>query len=170
MINGIAEIERPQNEIVLSYAPRTRERQDLTAALKEMKSREIEIPLFIGGREVRTGRTATCTIPHEHGHILATYHLAGSKEAAMAVEAARKAAGAWAAMPWCDRLAIFQKAADLISGPHRMRMNAATMLGQGKNAYQAEIEAACESADFLRFYSWNAARLFAMQPVSSAGV
>jgi 1-pyrroline-5-carboxylate dehydrogenase len=101
---------------------------------------------------------------------LAVYHLAGPRETAMAVEAARDAAVAWASMDWADRMAIFLKAADLIAGSRRMRINAATMLGQGKNVYQAEIEAACESADFLRFYCWNATRLFGLQPISSAGV
>jgi 1-pyrroline-5-carboxylate dehydrogenase len=109
-------------------------------------------------------------VPHDHRHRLAVYHLAGPEETALAVEAARKASEVWAAMAWADRLAVFLKAADLIAGPHRMRINAATMLGQGKNVYQAEIDAACESADFLRFYCWNAARLFGLQPVSSAGV
>jgi len=130
----------------------------------------MEIPLIIGGREVRTGRTAACTVPHDHRHRLAVYHLAGPKETAMAVEAARDAAVAWTSMAWADRLAIFLKTADLIAGSRRMRINAATMLGQGKNVYQAEIEAACESADFLRFYCWNATRLFGLQPISSAGV
>ena len=170
MMNAIFEIGQPQNEITLSYAPGSPERRRITEAVQELKGKEIEIPLIIGGREVRTGRTAACTIPHDHGHQLATCHLAGPKEAAMAVDAAREAAGHWTALPWSDRLAVFQKAADLIAGPHRMRINAATMLGQGKNVYQAEIDAACESADFLRFYCWNATRLFAFQPISSPGV
>jgi 1-pyrroline-5-carboxylate dehydrogenase len=109
-------------------------------------------------------------VPHDHRHRLAVYHTAGPEETAMAVEAARRASAAWTDMAWADRLAIFMKAADLIAGLHRMRINAATMLGQGKNVYQAEIDAACESADFLRFYCWNAARVFGLQPISSAGV
>jgi len=170
MLNAAFTIERPQNEPVLSYAPGSPERQQIKAVLDEFRSKEIEIPLIIGGREVRTGRTAACIVPHDHRHRLAVFHLAGPKEAAMAVEAARAAARQWAATDWADRLAVFMKAADLIAGPYRMRMNAATMLGQGKNIHQAEIEAACESADFLRFYCWNAARLFGLQPISDPGV
>jgi 1-pyrroline-5-carboxylate dehydrogenase len=170
MLNATVSIETPQNEPVLAYGPGSPERRRISAALSGLRGQEIEIPLIIGGREVKTGRTAVCAVPHDHRHRLAVYHLAGPKEAALAAEAAREAAAAWAAMAWADRLAIFLKAADLIAGPRRMRMNAATMLGQGKNVYQAEIEAACESADFLRFYCWNAARLFGLQPISSAGV
>ena len=170
MLNATVTIEAPQNEATLSYGPGSPERRRISAALSELRGQEIEIPLIIGGREVRTGRTAVCTVPHDHRHRLAVYHLAGPKETAMAVEAARDAAVAWTSMAWADRLAIFLKAADLIAGSRRMRINAATMLGQGKNVYQAEIEAACESADFLRFYCWNATRLFGLQPISSAGV
>jgi len=170
MLNAAIAIELPQNETTLSYAPGSPERRRISSALNEFRSREIEIPLIIGGREVRSGRTAACVVPHDHRHRLATYHMAGPEEAAMAVEAARKGSEAWATMAWADRLAIFLKAADLIAGPHRMRINAATMLGQGKNVYQAEIDAACESADFIRFYCWNAVRLFDLQPISSPGV
>jgi 1-pyrroline-5-carboxylate dehydrogenase len=170
MLNATVTIEAPQNEATLSYGPGSPERRRISAALSELRGQEIEIPLIIGGREVRTGRTAACTVPHDHRHRLAVYHLAGPTETAMAVEAARDAAVAWASMAWADRLAIFLKTADLIAGSRRMRINAATMLGQGKNVYQAEIEAACESADFLRFYCWNATRLFGLQPISSAGV
>ena len=170
MLNATVTIEAPQNEATLSYGPGSPERRRISAALSELRGQEIEIPLIIGGREVRTGRTAVCTVPHDHRHRLAVYHLAGPKETAMAVEAAGEAARTWTSMAWADRLAVFLKAADLIAGSRRMRINAATMLGQGKNVYQAEIEAACESADFLRFYCWNATRLFGLQPISSAGV
>jgi 1-pyrroline-5-carboxylate dehydrogenase len=170
MLNANITIEQPRNEETLAYGPGSPERRRISAALNELRGREIEIPLIIGGREVRTGRTAVCTVPHDHRHRLAVYHLAGPEEAALAVAAARGAAAAWTAMDWTDRLAIFQKAADLIAGPQRMRINAATILGQGKNVYQAEIDAACESADFLRFTCWNASRLFGLQPLSAAGV
>ena len=170
MLNAAITIEPPQNETTLSYAPGSPERRRISSALNECRGQEIEIPLIIGGREVRTGRTAACTVPHDHRHRLAVYHTAGPEEVALAVEAARRASAAWTDMAWADRLAIFSKAADLIAGPHRMRINAATMLGQGKNVYQAEIDVACESADFLRFYCWNAARVFGLQPISSAGV
>jgi 1-pyrroline-5-carboxylate dehydrogenase len=170
MLNATFTIEPPQNEATLSYGPGSSERRRISEVLSELRSQEIEIPLIIGGREVRTERTAACIVPHDHRHRLAVYHLAGPQEIAMAVEAAREAALEWASTAWADRLAVFMKAADLIAGPRRMRMNAATMLGQGKNVFQAEIEAACESADFLRFYCWNAARLFGLQPVSAPGV
>jgi 1-pyrroline-5-carboxylate dehydrogenase len=170
MMNAIVDVGQPTNEATLEYAPGSPERRRIATALQELRRQEIDIPLIIGGREVRTGRTAACTIPHDHGHRLATCHLAGPDEAARAVAAAAEAARQWAAMPWPDRLAVFQKAADLIAGPRRMLINAATMLGQGKNVYQAEIDAACESVDFLRFYCWNAARMFAFQPISGPGV
>jgi 1-pyrroline-5-carboxylate dehydrogenase len=170
MLNATVTIQPPQNETTLSYAPGSPERRRISSTLTDLRGQEIEIPLIIGGREIRTGRTAACTVPHDHRHRLAVYHTGGPEESAMAVEAAREASQAWADMAWADRLAIFLKAADLIAGTHRMRINAATMLGQGKNVYQAEIDAACESADFLRFYCWNASRVFGLQPFSSAGV
>jgi len=170
MLNAVVTIEQPRNETTLSYSAGSPERRRITSALNELREKEIEIPLIIGGREVRTGNTAACVVPHDHHRRLALCHLAGSEEAAMAVEAARSAAADWASTAWEDRLAVFLKAADLIAGSHRMRINAATMLGQGKNVYQAEIDAACESADFLRFYCWYATRLYGMQPISSPGV
>jgi 1-pyrroline-5-carboxylate dehydrogenase len=169
MLNARIAAEPPRNEPTLAYGPKSPERVRIAAELAALRGQEIEIPLMIGGREIRTGRTAAVTLPHDHGHRLAVCHLAGPAEAAMAAAAAAEAAPAWAAMDWTDRLAVFRKAADLIAGPHRMQVNAATMLGQGKNVYQAEIDAACESADFLRFYCWNAARLFGMQPQPTEG-
>jgi 1-pyrroline-5-carboxylate dehydrogenase len=170
LMNAIVNVDLPPNEETLSYAPGRPERRQITEALQAMRRETIEIPVVVGGREIRTGKTVEVRVPHDHGHRLAVCHVAGPEEAAMAIESARSAAGEWAAMGWPDRLAVFRKAADLIAGPYRMRINAATMLGQGKNVYQAEIDAACESADFLRFYCWNAARIYAMQPASSPGV
>ena len=115
MLNATVTIEAPQNEATLSYGPGSPERRRISAALSELRGQEMEIPLIIGGREVRTGRTAACTVPHDHRHRLAVYHLAGPKETAMAVEAARDAAVAWTSMAWADRLAIFLKD----SRPHR---------------------------------------------------
>ena len=112
MLNATITIEPPQNEPVLSYGPGSSERRRITAVLGELRGKEIEIPLIIGGREVRTERTAACIVPHDHRHRLAVYHLAGPQEIEMAVEAAREAAGAWAAMAWADRLAVFMKAAE----------------------------------------------------------
>ncbi|MCU0603011.1 MAG: aldehyde dehydrogenase family protein, partial [Desulfobacterales bacterium] len=122
MLNAAITIEPPQNEPTLSYAPGSPERPRIRSALSDLRGREIEIPLIIGGREVRTGRTSACTVPHDHRHRLAVCHLAGPEEAAMAVEAAHRASAAWADMAWADRLAIFMKAADLIAGPRRMRI------------------------------------------------
>ena len=169
-MNATVRVDCPPNEVTLDYAPGSPERKRITEELKRMRHEPLEIPIVIGEREVRTGSTIEVRVPHDHGHRLAVCHTAGPEDAGRAVEAARNAAGGWAAMAFPDRLAIFRKAADLLAGPYRMRINAATMLGQGKNVYQAEIDAACESVDFLRFYCWNAARIFEMQPASSAGV
>jgi 1-pyrroline-5-carboxylate dehydrogenase len=170
MSNAIFSIDTPKNEPVLAYGPGSPERKELKTALEEMRAKEIEIPLVIGGKEVKTGKMGVCRVPHDHGHTLATYHMAGEKEVKMAADAAKKAAKEWLHMPWQDRLAIFRKAADLISGPYRMRINAATMLGQGKNAMQAEIDAACELIDFLRFNTFYATQIYKDQPVSEPGI
>ncbi|MCP4421930.1 MAG: aldehyde dehydrogenase family protein, partial [Chloroflexi bacterium] len=133
-------------------------------------AQKIEVPLIIGGEEVRTGNTAEMLIPHNHGHVLGTYHKAGAKEVNMAIEAALKARQEWADMPWEHRAAIFLKAADLLAGPWRSTINAATMLGQSKTAFQAEIDAACELIDFWKFNVHYMADLMADQPMSSPGV
>jgi 1-pyrroline-5-carboxylate dehydrogenase len=131
---------------------------------------EIEIPLIIGGEEIRTGNTADVRSPHNHGHRLGVCHQAGEKEVKMAIEAALDARHAWANMPWEHRAAVFLKAADLLSGPWRDTVNAATMLGQSKTAHQAEIDAACELIDFWRFNVSYMADLMGDQPFSSPGV
>ncbi len=170
MSNAIFSIDPPKNEPVLSYAPGSSERAELKKALEELKAKEIEIPLVIGGKEIKTGNVGTCVVPHDHGHRLATYHKAGAKEVAMAADAARAAAKTWLHMAWQERLAIFKKAAELLAGPYRMALNAATMLGQGKNAMQAEIDAACELIDFLRFNSFYATQIYKEQPISDPGI
>ncbi|MDY0221889.1 MAG: L-glutamate gamma-semialdehyde dehydrogenase [Desulfobacterium sp.] len=170
MSNAIFSIDTPKNEPVLTYGPGSPERKELKITLETMRADRIEIPLVIGGKEVKTGKMGTCRIPHDHSHILASYHMAGEKEVKMAADAAKIAAKEWLHMPWQDRLAIFRKVADLISGPYRMRLNAATMLGQGKNAMQAEIDAACELIDFLRFNTYYATQIYKDQPVSDAGI
>lgn len=170
MSNAIFSIDTPKNEPVLAYGPGSRERKELKIALEAMRADKIEIPLVIGGKEIKTGKMGVCRVPHDHGHTLATYHMAGEKEVKMAADAAKGAAKEWLHMPWQDRLAIFRKAADLISGPYRMRLNAATMLGQGKNAMQAEIDAACELIDFLRFNTFYATQIYKDQPVSDPGI
>jgi len=168
-MNSIPNVPLPRNEPVLGYAPGSAERKELKAALGVMAGEQIEIPLLIGGREVRTGNTATAVIPHDHGHVLATYHLAGEAEVRQAVNAALEAQREWARWPWEDRLAVFLRAADLLATSWRPVMNAATMLGQSKTAYQAEIDAACEMIDFFRFNAAFAQKIYAEQPESLPG-
>lgn len=135
-----------------------------------MAAERIEIPLFIGGKEIRTGNTRKVVMPHSHGEVLAEFHLAGPAELKLAAEAALKAKAAWAALPWQDRVAIFLKAADLLAGPWRDTLNAATMLGQSKTAFQAEIDSACELIDFLRFNAHFYRQILEVQPLSSPGM
>ncbi|MFO7875454.1 MAG: L-glutamate gamma-semialdehyde dehydrogenase [Desulfovermiculus sp.] len=152
------------NEPVHQYAPGSEEKARLKAKLSELGSQELEIPVVIGGREVYTGQTARSVMPHNHGHTLATYHMAGEKEIRAAIQAALKARQEWARTPWETRVAVMKKAAYLISTRYRERMNAAAMLGIGKNAYQAEIETVCELCDFLNFNSQFLYQLYAEQP------
>jgi 1-pyrroline-5-carboxylate dehydrogenase len=169
MANAHFRIPEPRNEPVLSYAPGTPERTALQAKLAELSAREIEIPLVIGGREVRTGRIAEARVPHRHAQRLARWHQAGPEEVRAAIQAAVEARRAWAAMDPQDRAAVFLRAAELLSGPWRQVLNAATMLGQSKTPHQAEIDAACEIADFWRFNPWFMDRLLADQPYSPPG-
>lgn len=167
MSNGIFKPPKPQNEPVFSYAPGTPERKALKDAIADLQSKEIEIPLIIGGKEIRTGDIGECRCPHNHKHRLATYHKAGEKEVELAISSALSARKAWTSMPWEARLSIFLRAAELISTKYRMTINAATMLGQSKNAFQAEIDSACELIDFLRFNSYNAIDIYKQQPEST---
>ncbi len=160
----------PVNEPVYSYAPGTAERRTLKEALDRLSGEVIEIPLIIGGEEVRTGRTVDVVMPHDHGHVLARCHQAGPEEARVAIEAARKAWKEWSEWGWEDRAAIFLRAAELLAGPWRATLNAATMLGQSKNAFQSEIDAACELIDFWRFNVYYATRLYEEQPESAPGM
>lgn len=148
---GVTRFPAPVNEPVRSYAPGMPERESLMAALSRQQGETIEVPLIIGGREVRTGRFAEARVPHDRHHVLAKVHQAGEAEALAAVEAARRAKVEWMNMPASDRGAIFLRAADLLAGPWRDRINAATMLNQSKTCHQAEIDAACELIDFFRF-------------------
>jgi 1-pyrroline-5-carboxylate dehydrogenase len=166
MPNTIFSVDPPVNEPVLEYRPGSDERRRIKDELKRLKETDLEIPLIIGGHPVKTGNVGRCIMPHDHGRRLAVFHQAGEKEVRLAIEASAAAAGKWAAMDWEDRLAIFAKAADLIAGPRRMTLNAATMLGQGKNIYQAEIDSACEMVDFLRFNAFYATRIYRQQPLS----
>jgi len=169
MANGIFSVPPPRNEPVLSFAPGTAERTALQAACASMSRREIEIAPVIGGRRVRTGKTARAVMPHEHGHVLARWHRAGPKEVQKAIAAAREAWHDWSRMPWEARAAIFLKAADLLAGPWRHKLNAATMLGQSKTCHQAEIDAACELIDFFRFNVHFMEEIYRGQPLSSPG-
>ncbi len=170
MSNAFFKVPEPKNEPVKLYAPGSPERAELKTKLTELKSREIEIPLIIGGQEVRSGNTVEMVLPHNHGHKLGIYHKAGEKEIKMAIEAALEARKTWADMPWEHRVSIFLKAADLLAGSWRATLNAATMLGQSKTAMQAEIDAACELIDFWRFNSYYLTQLMADQPYSPAGM
>ena len=170
MSNGFIRISKPSNEPVRSYAPGTPERNALKAKLKEMKSQEIEIPLLIGGEEVRTGKMAKCICPHNHQHVLAQYHKASTAEVNRAVEAARKAWVEWSEMEWRDRASIFLKAAELLATKYRDILNGATMLGQSKTVFQAEIDSACELIDFYRFNPYYMNLIYDNQPDSSPGI
>lgn len=170
MNNGIYKIEKPTNEPILSYRSGSQEKQEIKAKLNQLKGKVIEIPLIIGGKEVRTGNLGECRVPHDHEQKLAVYHKAGAEEVEMAIEAAKEAKEEWANMNWADRLAIFNKAADLLAGPYRSLINAATMLGQSKNVFQAEIDSACELIDFLRYNTYYATQIYQDQPDSSSGI
>ena len=170
MINGIPKIDMPANEPILSYAPGTKERDELKAKLYQLGRKKIDIPCVIGGRNVRTGKLGYCRVPHNHAHILGTYHKADRKQVEAAVAAARKAKPAWSQMPWEARAAIFLRAADLLAGEYRMILNASTMLAQSKNAFQAEIDAACELIDFFRFNTYFMKQILEQQPESAAGM
>ncbi len=160
-------IPKPVNEPILNFSPGSPERASLQAKLKELSAKEIEIPLLIGGAEVRTGDTGTCVMPHNHGHVLARFHQAGPAEVAQAISAAKDAWADWSRTPLDERAQIFLKMAKLLAGPYRDIINASTMLNMSKNAYQAEIDAACELIDFWNFNCWFAQELYNHQPMYS---
>ena len=160
----------PANEDVRSYAPGSAHRDALQSRLAEMAAEQVEMPLVIGGKDVRDGRTVPAVMPHDTAHVLGTVHWAGPAEMERAARAAGDAWPDWSRLPWTERAAVFLRAADLLAGPWRDTVNGATMLGQSKTAHQAEIDAACELCDFLRFNVAYAARIYDEQPMSSAGV
>lgn len=160
----------PANEPVLSYAPGSPERERLKAVIKELKGQQADIPMFIDGQEVRTGDKHEIRPPHEIAHLLGHYHFGTKVHVKQAIDAALNAREKWANTPWQERAAIFLRAADLIATKYRPYMNATTMLGQSKNAFQAEIDAACEIADFLRFNVHFLSEIYKQQPVSGPGV
>jgi 1-pyrroline-5-carboxylate dehydrogenase len=167
---GIRRVPEPVNDPSRAYAPGTAERADLKARLERMAGEKIDIPIVIGGREIRTGRMASVVMPHDHGHVLAEYHLADASHVQQAVEAAAAARREWASWPWEDRAAVILRAAELLATTWRSTLVAATMLGQSKTAFQAEIDAASEMIDFWRFNAWFAQQLYQEQPVSGPGV
>lgn len=162
----------PINEPIYGYKQGSPERIALEKEIKRQRSIKLDIPMLIGGREVRSNEQGKVVIPHEHSHVLATYHRASDEHVKEAIEAAAKAREEWARMPMDDRLAIFSKAADLLAAPEwRAKLNAATILGQSKNFFQAEIDAACELIDFWRFNVFYANQIIEQsQPISSSGV
>ena len=162
-------VPRPVNQHVRLFAPGSPERNTLRKALSRQSSEQIEIPLVIGGREVRTGKTAKAVMPHKHEHVLATWHKGGAKEATQAIQAALKAHQEWASWKFEDRAAIFLRAAELLATVRRDEVSAATMLNQSKTAHQSEIDAVCEAIDFLRFNVHFAERIYRDQPLSPAG-
>jgi 1-pyrroline-5-carboxylate dehydrogenase len=170
MSSGLFRVPAPHNEPVRDYAPGSTERAALKRRVAELSGQELEIPLVIGGREVRTGRLADACLPHRHAHRLARWHQAGAAEVRAAVEAARAALPAWAALPYHQRAAIVLKAAELLAGGWRPTLNAATMLGQSKTAQQAEIDSACEIVDFWRFNAAWGERILQEQPLSPPGI
>ncbi len=169
MKNAIFSFPLPANEPVKTYLKGSPEREALEAELKKQSSQVIDIPLIIGGKEVRTGNTGKVVMPHNHQHVLATYHKAGEKEVQMAIDAAMAAHKEWSELDWTVRATILLKIADLIAGKYRAVINASTMLGQSKNIYQSEIDAACELIDFLRYNAHFAGKLYGFQPKSGPG-
>ena len=163
-MNGFFKVPTPKNERVRDYVPGSDEVNNLKAKLAEMRSEQRDVPMYIGGEEVRTGNTGTMHPPHDHKHVLGQFHRGDKTHVASAIDAALEAKDAWANLSWENRATIFLKAADLIAGEYRNEINAATMLCQSKNCYQAEIDAACELIDFLRFNVQYVTQLYAEQP------
>src|SRR5262245_39489661 len=160
----------PINEPIRSYSPGTAERQSLKKSLAGMSAEKIDIALVIGGKEIRTGETDTQVLPHRHGHVIATWHKAGTKEVEQAIKAASDARREWESWNFEDRAAVFLRAADLLAATWRETINAATMLNQSKTVHQSEIDAVCESIDFLRFNVNFAQQIYDNQPVSAPGM
>lgn len=170
MSTGFFQVPAPLNEPIYSYAPGTPEREKLSAKIVELRGKQIEVPMHIGGKTIKGAKKLAMNPPHDHQHVLGYYYEGGKQEIQAAIEAALAAKAAWSNLSWEKRAAIFLKAAELSATKYRMELNARTMLGQSKSVYQAEIDAACEWVDFLRFNVHYAAQIYADQPVSSPGV
>ncbi len=164
MSDKMAMVPPAVNETILDYAPGSPERIELVETIEKMKSEIVEIPAIIGGKEIFTGNTATNVMPHNHKHVLAKYHMVGPEEITLAIESSQKAWKTWSIMPWESRVAIFKRMAVLLAHPYGHILNAATMLGQSKNAYQAEIDAACELIDFFNFNAQYLQEIYSQQP------
>jgi 1-pyrroline-5-carboxylate dehydrogenase len=167
--NAVIETPYPENEPILDYAPGTEARRKLKEALKELAEKRIEIPLIIGGKRIATGDMGQVIMPHDHGHVLADYHKASDREVHLAIEAALDARKTWQSIRWEERCAIFLKAAELLARKYRYLVNAGSMLSTSKSAFQAEIDAACELIDFLRFNVSFAEQIYREQPRSAPG-
>lgn len=170
MPKGIYNVPKAVNEPVKSYAPGTPERDAVLATFKELYNANVDVPLYIGGEEIRTGNTKNLTPPFDHKHIVGKYHQAEKEHIEKAISTALEAKKKWAALSWEHRASIFLKAADLLAGPYRAKINAATMIAQAKTVHQAEIDSACELIDFLRFNVQFMTQVYAEQPISSEGV
>lgn len=170
MPKGIYSVPRAINEVVKSYAPGSPERESVLKTYKELYNSTVDIPLFIGDEEIKTGNTKRLFPPFDHKHTIGHYHEADKALVEKAISTALEARKKWATMPWEHRAAIFLKAAELLAGPYRAKINAATMLAQGKTVHQAEIDAACEFIDFLRFNVQFMTEIYAQQPISSEGI
>jgi 1-pyrroline-5-carboxylate dehydrogenase len=168
--NAVFHVPEPINEPVYSYAPGSKERKALKATLDQMRSEQVDVPIIIGGKEVRTGDLGDIRCPHDHGHLLGRFHKATSENVAEAERAAAEAWQEWSVLDWRARAAIFLKMADLLAGKYRMILNAATMLGQSKTPHQAEIDAAAELVDFYRFNTHYVEQIYSQQPISGPGM
>lgn len=166
MNNAIYNFREPVNEPIFSYLKGSKERSKLEAELNRQSNTVVEIPLIIGGKEIFTGNTANVVMPHLHSHVLAKYHIASEKEVKMAIDAALDAKENWMNLSWIERASIFIKAAELVSTKYRATINAATMLGQSKNLFQAEIDAVCEVVDYLRFNAYFLSTIYSQQPTT----
>ncbi len=170
MLKGFFNVPKAVNEPVKSYKPGSPEKEAVLAAYRKMYSETIEVPMYIGSEQIKTGNTRTMTPPHDHQHVVGTYHLAEKKHIDLAIASALEARKKWSQMAWEQRAAIFLKAAELIAGPYRARINAATMIAQSKNIFQAEIDASCELIDFLRYNVEFMTKIYADQPSSDSAV
>jgi 1-pyrroline-5-carboxylate dehydrogenase len=170
MLKGFFNVPAPINEPIKAYAAGSPERKELQAMLKHLRSIEVDVPMYIGGKEVRSNDKVMMSPPHDHQHVLGYFHKSNAEHVKQAIDAALAAKANWENMSWENRAAIFLKAADLLAGPYRAKLNAATMLAQSKNAYQAEIDSACEFIDFLRYNVKYMTEIYAQQPASQSGM